>query len=1732
MNTTVKAFFQKKPPTSNTRLRTSSLGHQASNRHRVIAIFFTITFLQTLIPYNQLWANNNGPKSPEASTFEPVDATDMVNLLTGDMSYVLPLLNVPSPEGGYPLALSYHAGIAMDQEASWVGLGWNLNPGAINRTLNKVPDDWYKVKTYNIMSSGANISYRGTLSVGFDQLGGSIGLYVNYSENRAFNGETEYSTDVGVTASVGIGGENSPLSINGSVGTDGVSVGLGFKHLNTGNDATGFNLNASLSQSFKNGSTTLSASGYGTGFSLNSSTGLSGSVLGRSVGINNSNNGSTAANLSTRNYGIVTPWVNLTLSIQKAWFFERDFTIHQGSLYGGDLKKVLSEALFDWKIDYDGYESINPQESFNESREGNFTNVSYDNYSVSGQGISGTIKPYVFEKNGYICNKEAILNGTTNEYSAIVGGYPIQNYFEKNVDGPSKKDVHFYFDNEFSSYLNIDSDNWKTDPLTIARPTVFDYSTNNNVFQTSLYNNDNDTYNDTYNDDSSRWKKGNYVETYTNEQINNNPELVLSTNAFDRNSVNIPVKGIGAYKITAIDGKTYHYTIPVYQHEQFSKTAHKDYSIEDNFTENQQLDSYATHWLLTGITGPDYIDVNNDNTLSKGDYGYWVSFDYGKWSDGYMWRTPTEGERVFENTKTYSWGIKDLYYLNKIKTRTHTALFIKGSRKDNYGSSISVPSQNVNDFKRYEDVHYKKRVKGSDGYWYFNGIYKNRLSPYGLLGAGRSDYDINYNVKKHKTLKLDKIIIVKNNSEYSNVSSSNVSQEADKNIGRIQIKTEFRSYDTGGKLISTVHETIHDKSWKGEYYKNVLDAQDIEKNAPNIYDDALEVINFNYDENYPLATATPNSTATSKGRLTLTSVDMAGKKGKSLIPPYKFDYYSKSAMFDKDNVDPWGYYENKPAVWSLNEITTPTGGKVSIEYEEDVYREIVKTNKVFSDKLKFKFTVDNKGDKYVHLSNIDNSTDKVDFREHFDTNSNAYVDVLYWRHPKGKAHRMGDVAKYCPVTSVNENLVVFKIPNVHTSPDVRRGVNCKKNLWVFYNRVEHLYNQWYTKKDENSCGDPRTTSDGTRMRYKFYSNKSNDGVNNGGGLRVKKLSLSNDNNETFESHYTYNNPITNENSGTTPYAPAHYTKNIPFLSELPAPYVLYQYVNVDKYTSNNKLAGSTRYKFNTIQNFRNYGNGFMMDDFLSLREYQDIDKNDVNLLIPTAGAKDTEGKNPERVDINFTRHRLEDNTSSIGALLHSKQYNSKNQLISSTENEYMLDSNRQGFVQETFKKVKLSIQSGRKAKYFVNASSKLKKLKVLKHSKITQGNFSFITSPKNFDPFTGKALEEHKISSDGTIHKTRNIAAYTLPEYSGELDKDANGIPDGYGMGSKVDNPTNKNMLIQQAINLTQIKGSRGQWKTIGADIITWNKDWSYRDYLDRTFVPRKENEKIWRTHKTFAWKGPIENDGSYAGYLGDFDSFNWEDTNNQSNDKWINTSSINLYSHHSAVLEASDINGNQITTKMTDNQTKIAAVCNTSYHEMFYSGAEYQIENTKHLDFGVIGSKFRNSTMAHTGNYSLKLSEGDKGFLVFIRHSDPSQIKKYKISVWVNKENANKARLHINGENKFFNGERLLAGNWILLNHYEELPSYADIHITAVGGTVYADDFRVHPIQSKMTSYVYNEWDELTYILGSNNLATRYEYDDVGRLHKTYTEVVNTSTITGGFKEISKNTYNYKNQQ
>lgn len=95
------------------------------------AAFLMLIMLTELLYPTAAYALTSGPTQPEMKGFAPIGNSDMVDLFSGDFSYNIPLMDV----GGYPFNLAYHAGSGMDDEASWVGLGWSLSPGFLNRQL-------------------------------------------------------------------------------------------------------------------------------------------------------------------------------------------------------------------------------------------------------------------------------------------------------------------------------------------------------------------------------------------------------------------------------------------------------------------------------------------------------------------------------------------------------------------------------------------------------------------------------------------------------------------------------------------------------------------------------------------------------------------------------------------------------------------------------------------------------------------------------------------------------------------------------------------------------------------------------------------------------------------------------------------------------------------------------------------------------------------------------------------------------------------------------------------------------------------------------------------------------------------------------------------------------------------------------------------------------------------------------------------------------------------------------------------------------------------------------------------------------------------------------------------------------------------------------------------------------------------------------------------------------------
>ncbi|WEK37954.1 MAG: PA14 domain-containing protein [Candidatus Pseudobacter hemicellulosilyticus] len=154
-----------------------------------------------------------GPGQPEMSAFSSVNANNMVDLFSGDFSYNIPLMDV----GGYPIGISYRAGISMDQEASWVGLGWNINPGTVSRNLRGLPDDFKGdtiLRTLNIkenktvgVTAGADLEIAGwpTVNKMGDTAFSKIGFGISNSIGVTYNNYRGYGIEHHVNPSISAG---------------------------------------------------------------------------------------------------------------------------------------------------------------------------------------------------------------------------------------------------------------------------------------------------------------------------------------------------------------------------------------------------------------------------------------------------------------------------------------------------------------------------------------------------------------------------------------------------------------------------------------------------------------------------------------------------------------------------------------------------------------------------------------------------------------------------------------------------------------------------------------------------------------------------------------------------------------------------------------------------------------------------------------------------------------------------------------------------------------------------------------------------------------------------------------------------------------------------------------------------------------------------------------------------------------------------------------------------------------------------------------------------------------------------------------------------------------------------------------------------------------------------------------------------------------------------------------
>ena len=152
-------------------------------------------------------AVTGGPGQPEMQQFQPYGTTGLVDPFTGDFKYNLPLMTVPGPNGGYPINLGYNAGIQMDQQASWAGLGWNVNVGAITRQVRGIPDD-FKGETIH---KETNLRVNETVTGKFTKMGDPSDFEMfgmDFAVNKGYQVSANNYNGIGVGFSLGLAEKN------------------------------------------------------------------------------------------------------------------------------------------------------------------------------------------------------------------------------------------------------------------------------------------------------------------------------------------------------------------------------------------------------------------------------------------------------------------------------------------------------------------------------------------------------------------------------------------------------------------------------------------------------------------------------------------------------------------------------------------------------------------------------------------------------------------------------------------------------------------------------------------------------------------------------------------------------------------------------------------------------------------------------------------------------------------------------------------------------------------------------------------------------------------------------------------------------------------------------------------------------------------------------------------------------------------------------------------------------------------------------------------------------------------------------------------------------------------------------------------------------------------------------------------------------------------------------------
>lgn len=316
----------------------------------------------------------------------------------------------------------------------------------------------------------------------------------------------------------------------------------------------------------------------------------------------------------------------------------------------------------------------------------------------------------------------------------------------------------------------------------------------------------------------------------------------------------------------------------------------------DQYYNSTKTPSYIHSHLLTSVLSTDYQDLSGDGP-SEDDLGSYTKFEYQgrdeqsaieKANSSYRWRIPyekysgtyNEGLKsdFLDDQANYIYGEKEIYYIKKIETKTHIAIFKLSKRKDGFGV---IDEQGGLDQSQY----------------------LMKLSKISLYT--KPDYDKNGSM----AIPIKEVHFEYNYDLCTGIPNNNNNQD--------RLESEIPGFNNkinnGGKLTLKKIYFTYKGSKMGKYTS----------------------YEFNYHENV----SNENPSYNIKGYDCWGNYKPNLGNGSNASEPTnaEFPYINQRRSLTDNTRQNQDIYSS---VWTLKEITLPSGGEIIIDYESDDYQTV------------------------------------------------------------------------------------------------------------------------------------------------------------------------------------------------------------------------------------------------------------------------------------------------------------------------------------------------------------------------------------------------------------------------------------------------------------------------------------------------------------------------------------------------------------------------------------------------------------------------------------------------------------------------------------------------------------------------------------------------------------------------------------------------------------------------